>query len=329
VHFDNIESRVVIAKEDREDGLMLTKDDIADFITAIFANDVAALSPKMTEHVIWRTPRSALPTHQSKHGRQATLAMLAGGLNSPYLRGTKHVEIQFILVDGKAGAARYQMQAQLKSGGCYANQYCLFFRCEDGKIAELWEHVDSSEFYSLLGSEPTWLRDIGNTSADSYDYIESSLSACPSAKLAVDFINRCYESCDYGVGEMTPDNVVWHAPSSTLSNSESDGQGNSTYGMAANRDIARLIPGTALPTIELSVGSGDLAAVQFRLKAQCQNGRHYENRYAWFFRCHDGQIAEVWELLDTAAWSYLTKDKSAGPTWTSTERDDAGQHKAH
>jgi ketosteroid isomerase-like protein len=65
-------------------------------------------------------------------------------------------------------------------------------------------------------------------------------------------------------------------------------------------------PGTTEWVFHHVVAEDGLVAVHMNRRAVGANGKPYDNEYHWLFRCQDGQIAEVWEVLDTAhAFSLL------------------------
>ena len=41
-------------------------------------------------------------------------------------------------------AVWFTMSAVTTNGADYTNDYHLLFRCEDGRIAEVWEHLDTA-----------------------------------------------------------------------------------------------------------------------------------------------------------------------------------------
>ena len=62
-----------------------------------------------------------------------------GGLD---LEGQQRA-VDFMIAEGEWVAYQFEVKAKNKVGGDYHNFYCLTFRCHDGKIAEIREHVDS------------------------------------------------------------------------------------------------------------------------------------------------------------------------------------------
>ena len=46
-------------------------------------------------------------------------------------------------------------------------------------------------------------------------------------------------------------------------------------------------------------GDGDNVCAHFQMNAQTPTGLDYQNQYLFRFRCHNEQIVEVWEFMDT------------------------------
>jgi len=61
--------------------------------------------------------------------------------------------IEFLVADEDIGAAQVQLSTRLASSGePYENVYVYFFRFRDGKIAEMWEHLDTAYAFALFDS---------------------------------------------------------------------------------------------------------------------------------------------------------------------------------
>jgi ketosteroid isomerase-like protein len=61
--------------------------------------------------------------------------------------------IEHAVADGQVGAAQVKLSTKLPANGQpYENVYVYFFRFSDGKIAELWEHLDTAYAFALFDS---------------------------------------------------------------------------------------------------------------------------------------------------------------------------------
>lgn len=63
-------------------------------------------------------------------------------------------KIEFLVANEDVGAAQVQLSTRLAaSGEPYENVYVYFFRFQDGKIAEMWEHLDTAYAFALFDRE--------------------------------------------------------------------------------------------------------------------------------------------------------------------------------
>jgi ketosteroid isomerase-like protein len=59
--------------------------------------------------------------------------------------------IEMLTADEQTGAAQVRLSTSLRdSGDAYENTYVYFFRFADGKIAEMWEHLDTAYAFALF-----------------------------------------------------------------------------------------------------------------------------------------------------------------------------------
>jgi ketosteroid isomerase-like protein len=60
-------------------------------------------------------------------------------------------KIELLVADEHVGAVQVQLSTRLASSGePYENIYVYFFRFQDGKIAEMWEHLDTAYAFALF-----------------------------------------------------------------------------------------------------------------------------------------------------------------------------------
>jgi ketosteroid isomerase-like protein len=115
--------------------------------------DRAALEAGFTEDAKWWAPLS---------GAQRGLAVrpIVGGPKMAEMMATLSLKlyarerswkIEFLVADENIGAAQVQLSTRLAaSGEPYENVYVYFFRFQDGKIAEIWEHLDTAYAFALF-----------------------------------------------------------------------------------------------------------------------------------------------------------------------------------
>ncbi len=68
-----------------------------------------------------------------------------------YQRGTVTITIQSIIAEDDYVACRFTLEAMtVRANEHYKNYYNFFYRCEDGKISEYWEYLDTKYSAPLL-----------------------------------------------------------------------------------------------------------------------------------------------------------------------------------
>jgi ketosteroid isomerase-like protein len=81
----------------------------------------------------------------------ATLAETLTALSLKLYARERSWTIEFLLADENIGAAQVHLSTRLAaSGDPYENVYVYFFRFQDGKIAEMWEHLDTAYAFALF-----------------------------------------------------------------------------------------------------------------------------------------------------------------------------------
>jgi ketosteroid isomerase-like protein len=80
-----------------------------------------------------------------------TLAEMMTTLSLKLYARERSWKIEFVVADEDVGAAQVHLSTRLAaSGEPYENVYVYFFRFEDGKIAEMWEHLDTAYAFALF-----------------------------------------------------------------------------------------------------------------------------------------------------------------------------------
>jgi len=71
-----------------------------------------------------------------------------------YRKGTVTIEIQSIIAEGDYVDCRFVLDAMtVRANDHYRNFYNFFYRCEDGRVAEYWEYLDTKYAGKLLWGE--------------------------------------------------------------------------------------------------------------------------------------------------------------------------------
>ena len=176
--------------------------------------------------------------------------------------------IELLAAEEQTGAAQVRLSTRLAtSGEVYENTYVYFFRFADGKIAEVWEHLDTAYAFALF---------------------DRALSA-NSAPSPVDLIKKHFESkrrCDQvELNEEIAEDVRWWPPASA----ERKGivsrpiEGRAT--MVAHLATEMYEEAGRTWTITHIFGDGNLVCARARLQAQvAATGDEYDNEYSYIFR---------------------------------------------
>jgi ketosteroid isomerase-like protein len=63
--------------------------------------------------------------------------------------------IEHVVANERIGAAQVHLSTKVAATGApYENTYIYFFRFADGKIAEIWEHLDTAYAFELFDASP-------------------------------------------------------------------------------------------------------------------------------------------------------------------------------
>jgi ketosteroid isomerase-like protein len=115
--------------------------------------DRAALEAQFTADAKWWPPLSGAQRGLAERPIVGgpTLAEMMATLSLKLYERERSWKIEFLVADEHLGAAQVQLSTRLAaSGEPYENVYVYFFRFEQGKIAELWEHLDTAYAFALF-----------------------------------------------------------------------------------------------------------------------------------------------------------------------------------
>ncbi|WP_167760464.1 nuclear transport factor 2 family protein [Blastococcus sp. CT_GayMR16] len=68
-------------------------------------------------------------------------------------------EVDFLIADGDWVVMQMVVNSRLHTGD-YRNRYCFTIRCAQGRIAEIYEHLDSLHFFRTALDPPQALSDV-------------------------------------------------------------------------------------------------------------------------------------------------------------------------
>jgi ketosteroid isomerase-like protein len=132
---------------------------IRDHFAAKARFDRATIVDQLTADARWWVPVSGaqrgIATRPIESG--ATIAdILTSTLSAKLYSLERTWTVEFVVADDEVGAAQVHLSTTLASSEIpYDNTYAYFFRFVDGKIAEIWEHLDTAYAFALFDSAKT------------------------------------------------------------------------------------------------------------------------------------------------------------------------------
>jgi len=115
--------------------------------------DRAALEAQFTADAKWWPPLSGAQRGLAERPIVGgpTLAEMMATLSLKLYERERSWKIEFLVADEHLGAAQVHLSTRLAaSGEPYENLYVYFFRFQQGKIAEIWEHLDTAYAFALF-----------------------------------------------------------------------------------------------------------------------------------------------------------------------------------
>lgn len=111
---------------------------------------LAQLAPDATWWVPVSGAQRGLAARPIEGGETIT-DILTSTLSTQLYDKERSWKIQYVVADEQLGAAQVQLSTKLASAGTpYENTYVYFFRFADGKITEIWEHLDTAYAFALF-----------------------------------------------------------------------------------------------------------------------------------------------------------------------------------
>jgi ketosteroid isomerase-like protein len=118
------------------------------FILAGHRGDIDAVNECIADDVTRFYPRPTCPYGSVVHGREALLgAFHAAEL---YRMETIQTEVEHMVAEGDFVAIQFVLRATTRRGKDYENFYHHLFECENGRIKNQWEYVDTHYAQKLL-----------------------------------------------------------------------------------------------------------------------------------------------------------------------------------
>ena len=123
---------------------------VCDQLAAMERLDAETQGALMTDDVKWWVPQSAVDASgldRPLSGKKAVLELL-GGADAFF--SEMHWTIDQLVAEGEHVAVHAHMQGRTASGNDYLNYYHFLYRLNGGRIAEVWEHVDTAYAFARM-----------------------------------------------------------------------------------------------------------------------------------------------------------------------------------
>lgn len=109
----------------------------------------APLEDCFTPDVRWHVPPSnPMIKPNPACGIDGVMQVLSSGVGV-YAPGSLDVHLEAVIADRHDVAAQFTLNALLANGAPYENRYFFRFRMADGRIAEVWEYLDTLRQHEL------------------------------------------------------------------------------------------------------------------------------------------------------------------------------------
>jgi ketosteroid isomerase-like protein len=122
------------------------------FLEGMAAGDQGALEALLTEEALWWIPISASRDGFGRPlaGREAAARLAGGKITKAFQPGSTTWKIQRLVAEDDYVSSLMHRLAIGANGQPYDNEYNFMFRFESGRIAEVWEVMDTALAFRLL-----------------------------------------------------------------------------------------------------------------------------------------------------------------------------------
>jgi ketosteroid isomerase-like protein len=128
------------------------------YLESIHAFDLDGIRDCLAENVIQHYVAPSHLTDDGQHdastiaSRDAIVQEIGSCFHEKlYRRGTVTITIQSIIAEGDYVDCRFILEAKtVRANEHYKNYYNFFYRCENSKVAEYWEYLDTKYSAALL-----------------------------------------------------------------------------------------------------------------------------------------------------------------------------------
>lgn len=104
---------------------------------------------RFADDVVWHIPKS-LPNGGAHCGKEAVIAMLnAEEGMALYAPGSMEIEREALVAEGDYVVVPLALRAITRHGDPYENRYVFVYRLVGGRIAEVWENLDTLYLHEM------------------------------------------------------------------------------------------------------------------------------------------------------------------------------------
>jgi len=154
-------SEALAQAEAEREKLERNKAVVRKYLKSVEAFDLEAIGECLADNVVQHYVAPSYHNDDGNHGtptiasREAIVDEIRTCFHDVlYRKGTVTVEIQSVIAEGDFVDCRFILDAMtVRANEHYRNYYNFFYRCEDGKVAEYWEYLDSKYASKLLWNE--------------------------------------------------------------------------------------------------------------------------------------------------------------------------------
>lgn len=106
----------------------------------------------LCDDVVWHFQRSlsAAGTASEYRGKEAVLGLFGGDVGRFYDPSSIRFTYHHITAEEDRVHLHFTLRARTSNGRDYENDYQSLFRLRDGRIAEVWEYLDTAYLFSVF-----------------------------------------------------------------------------------------------------------------------------------------------------------------------------------
>lgn len=129
------------------------KTTVTTFLDALADHDDDVMKPMLTEDIAWWAPPSVAGRIDAPRPAVgwSSIPWLGGGSVPQFKAGTTKYTYHHLVEEGDLVSVHMTRESEANNGAHYVNEYNWLIRLSDGKIAEVWEVLDTAHAFSTLG----------------------------------------------------------------------------------------------------------------------------------------------------------------------------------